>query len=191
MNNRKQSGFTLIEMLGVLTVMAILMAVTMSAFRGIGKTAKIDSALNQLTSTLRLSRQLAITKTAPVAVVFPSYAQSTNYGLQAYAVFQSGDQVSEWKFMPKGIYIDDSQSLTGNVFKVSLLVGTNFPGLPVDNYAMLHFKPNGTVDGMYPRVWIVEAIQNPDGTLIPLRQVGSETNCISINNLTGTSRIIR
>lgn len=190
MRKRNKIGFTLIEMLGVLTIMAILMAVTISSFRGLGKSSRMDAALNQLTATLRLSRQLAITKTAPVSVVFPSYSQNTNYGLRAYAAFQNGQQVCEWKYLPEGIFFNDSGALTANCFNASYNVkNTNFPGLPQGDYACIRFRPDGTINASYPRIWLAETIQKEDGTLVDLNKTTFHTNSIRLNNLTGTSKI--
>lgn len=195
MKTREQiTGFTLIELLLVIAVAGLLVAVTVPAFVDIGRGSRMKAAVNQLTGTLNLARQMAITKREKIHVLFPD-AQDSLYGglapehrrkaLRSYAVM-SGSQgyVSEWKYLPEGIYFIDQYTLSGrsqnfndrnesiNLVTVSnsvffastnTIVWTNFPAIdsPKKGINVLTFRPDGQVDkaGINPKeLHLAEAI---------------------------------
>ena len=61
-------GFTLVEMLAVITISAILVALALPSFRQIVRSSQISSTSNALHASIDLSRSEAIRRNAPVIV---------------------------------------------------------------------------------------------------------------------------
>ena len=179
---RQQSGFTLIELLVVIVIIGVLFAVAMPVFENAGR-KDTDRAAFNLMNTLRLARQHAISKRQWTLVVFPN-TDGGNYAdpdlkkcLRGYAVLAAVNNldgeyrfnaalrdprasdmqlefVSDWKYLPEGIYFDDDDGLSGNfVFGASSggqpTYTANFdfpiaPGNPATRpMGAVLFKPNG------------------------------------------------
>ena len=66
---RLSSGFTLIELLVVMVVAAIIMAVSLPSFINMGRGAGMRAAVNNVSSTIALSRQWAITHREQITFV--------------------------------------------------------------------------------------------------------------------------
>jgi prepilin-type N-terminal cleavage/methylation domain-containing protein len=125
-------GFTLVELLVVMTIIAILASVGLPALRGIGKGNRMSAATRQVLDDLALARLRAINSRSTVYVVFvptnvlgriaaePSEGvrrQLTNLVSSQYSGYalvsrrSVGDQpgqerpqyVSEWKQLPEGV----------------------------------------------------------------------------------------
>ena len=141
-NKQPKRGFTLIELLVVITIIGVLFAVAMPVFENSGRKDTERAAFNLMT-TLRLARQHAISKRQWTLVVFPTQdggaysSGDLDKCLRGYAVLavtnnMDGEYkfdpahrdpsasemqfafVSDWKFLPEGIYFDDDIDLTGN-----------------------------------------------------------------------------
>ena len=181
--NRKR-GFTLIELLVVITIIGLLFAVAMPVFENAGR-KDTERAAFQLITTLRLARQHAISKRQWTLVVFPNRdggayaAADVDKCLRGYAVLAAKNNldgeyrfdptlrdprvqdmdlefVSDWKYLPEGIYFDDDPSLYCNwifgaessgqptyeaVFQFPIDPAN--PQLRVRPMGAILFKPNG------------------------------------------------
>jgi prepilin-type N-terminal cleavage/methylation domain-containing protein len=69
---RPASGFTLIELLVVMVIAVVIMAVSLPAFISIGRGAGMRAAVNNVRSTVALSRQWAITHREQITFVASS-----------------------------------------------------------------------------------------------------------------------
>lgn len=151
---RSPPGFTLIELLAVVAIMSIILIAAIPMFQSMGK-RDIGMAGSQLRATVRLARQYAVTQRQYVFVVFPDNVTPCETNdvdklLRAYAVVAQPDPavntyeyVSEWRYLPQGVYFVDDGTLTGSVFR-------DKPALPfpdasggLRNMAVFHFRPNG------------------------------------------------
>lgn len=158
---RRRGGFTLVELLVVVAIMGMLLVLALPAFEAMGRRS-LSSASPSLMSTLRLARQYAITHRKYVWVVFPDKdalnytGAEANMALRAYAVI-AGDAnnrpdayVSEWRYLPQGIYFNPDTALANNVFKSYDGSGaTAMYPFPTDkatkdhNMPAIQFRPNG------------------------------------------------
>jgi prepilin-type N-terminal cleavage/methylation domain-containing protein len=168
-----KKAFTLIELLGVLTVMAIVMAITIPAFTGILGGRKMDAAINQLRNTLSLARQHAILHGSRVAVVIPDPASLPSYSaeevdkcLSAYAVYDLTltNYITEWFYLPDGIVFDVSATRVkapsgigtySNFFEYGTSISVPFPdsSSSVDgDFIQMDFHSDGTCSKTTPVV---------------------------------------
>ena len=240
---KRSSGFTLIELLVVIAIIGVLFAVAMPVFENAGR-KDTNRAAYQLMSTMRLARQNAIAKRQWTLVVFPNrdggaYAgQDIDKCLRAYAVLAAVNNldgtymfdaskrdpkvsdmqltfVSDWKYLPEGIYFDDSKELTGNY---AFGAGDNkyqgifrFPLDPlkpndlVRPMAAVVFKPNGRAyimadgsstgsywqDTDYSRIYVTAAkyYENTGGMLAEPKTIPGTNTAIMIRNKTGQMMI--
>lgn len=180
--SRAKKGFTLIELLLVISVMAILLLFTVPAFQDIGRGSRMRSAINQLTSTLNLARQWAITKREDVYILFPDdhaglYAGAQEHkdkALRSYVVVSpSQGFITEWRYLPAGIYFVDPYNSSNfkqdsffdaakNVFRAGTLERLPFPEMSSGTKLIntLRFKKDGSVSnaGLQPsEVYLAEA----------------------------------
>lgn len=112
-------GFTLVELLIVVSIMGLLLALTVPAFVDIGRGSRMSGAVSQLTSTLQLARQWAITQREEVSIVFPDdwaalYGGNTNHypkALRSYAVYTpSKGYLTDWRYLPEGVFFVDTHN---------------------------------------------------------------------------------
>ena len=199
-------GFTLIELLAVMGIMALILVIALPAFDAF-KLRSTQTAVPQLISTLRLARQHAITHREDVYVVFPD-RRAPNYSpvdevdkaLCSYAVIainrETTNYITEWKYLPKGIYFNDDPALLKSVFSSYKANVTDFP-FPNDrgsvrNLCAVQFRPNGKAYSRGVSDW-------DDGSVawIPLTsayvEVNTNTGTVTVfsNLLVGVTNIVR
>lgn len=115
-----RGGFTLVELLAVLAIIAIVAGITVAAFNGLTRGTKMEAAASTLRGTLGMARQWAITHNQTTFVVFPdaddlSLFASPNQvhadkALRAYNVYTAQDgYVHTWTYLPDGVlFVSDT-----------------------------------------------------------------------------------
>jgi prepilin-type N-terminal cleavage/methylation domain-containing protein len=154
-------GFTLVELLATLCVIAILMGLTASFVRGT-KGGRLNVAGNRMVDLLHEARQDALSKngmTAVVVVTDPNF--SDQYRL--LAIFQllprsdgsvptSSDwtQISKWQTLESGVILDTSvianNALQDSQSTASFPLPTpQYQGRNISDYKYVLFLPNGSL----------------------------------------------
>ncbi|HMO52390.1 MAG TPA: prepilin-type N-terminal cleavage/methylation domain-containing protein [Kiritimatiellia bacterium] len=137
-------GFTLVELLVVVAIMAIMLGLAIPAFQGSGRGAKARSAVFQLNTTLNLARQMAITTRQNVHILFPgqlfnggitTYTTNTiGLAYSAYAVYGVRDgYIGEWRRLPAGVVFDadivpPGDTIANQPFNVFRQLTSTLPG---------------------------------------------------------------
>ncbi|MDD5679548.1 MAG: prepilin-type N-terminal cleavage/methylation domain-containing protein [Kiritimatiellae bacterium] len=124
---RLAPGFTLIELLLVMVVAAIIMSVSLPSFIGMGRGSGMRTAVNNVSSTIALSRQWAITHREQITFFASTTGMvyTTNNVLQeatnnhaCYYAISEGVLVQSITDLPLDVTFNDkSPNVTSLVFK--------------------------------------------------------------------------
>jgi len=76
---RRQAGFSLAEMLVVVAIIALVMLAVIPAFGNFNRAWRVRSAADEMLSTMRRVRQLAITTHQDVTITFTPSARTYSY----------------------------------------------------------------------------------------------------------------
>lgn len=158
--DRKIRGFTIFELLVVVSIIAIMFVVSVPAFQGIGRGQKMNSAVAQLRSTIALARQWAVTRNDYTYIIFPDADYTYNQGadafmaLKSYAVWsEKNGYISDWRYLPEGIVFNpDANSLNSNLFngETDRVFPVEFPvsgpGASTQDMYAISFAPNGRLN---------------------------------------------
>ena len=108
-NRRCLFGFTLVELLIVIALMAIITGITVPAFVGMGRGAGMRGAVSSVRSTLSLLRQWAITHREEVTFhYFDGGASSASY----YYATASGALIEKTNELPLEVRFTENKSIT-------------------------------------------------------------------------------
>jgi prepilin-type N-terminal cleavage/methylation domain-containing protein len=190
-NNTGCEGFTLMELLVTIGIMAVIITLTLPSFTGLGRGAKKNSAINNLKNTLSLARQWAITHRDTVSVVFPddNWIDTTNQRTddkryQSFGVYSvnSTNIISEWVYLPKGIIFDKDRIAA--LRKVTIRGHSSVP--------VIEFKQSGGLVGSGAKTEIVYIIEGTysrqDGIIKTFK---GAFDAVKVNGLTGLSYVER
>ncbi len=177
----KKRGFTLVELLVVMGIMALLVLVAMPMFSGLTRSSGMSGATMQLRTTLSLARQWAITHRAVTYVVFPTDPNIesdkgtgvTSRIQRSYNVYTAQDGfIRDWIYLPDGIFFDKRPTTSGdNVLNwtpsspyspVTIAYPLSDSTNPVP---CLSFRPDGSTTGVgdifrQPQIYLTEGTRD-------------------------------
>jgi len=156
MIRRRTNGFTLIEMLTVIVIIGIVVGLSIPAVENLMKSGGLNAAARQVTNTLNLARQYAITHRVNACVVFP-YSGTTPVSSQApnylsYAVLtnnpnigpNSWGYVGKWESLPIGVVFIKNTAVLGALDSLPTISAPFPSGLgPSVSLAYIGFTPTG------------------------------------------------
>jgi len=121
---RSEKGFTLLEIVIVLSVLTILSTVGIASFSSGSKAASVDGALNDVVSTLNLARSRAISQVKPAECegVLEGYKviinSKSSYSLNLKCTFSNTSISGYPKTLPDNITFNDEAVLTSFFFPI-------------------------------------------------------------------------
>jgi len=127
-SSNRQPGFTLIEMLAVIAIIGIILAAGLPAVMSLMRSGGVSAATREVSNTLNLARQYAITQRTNTRVIFAYNDNSAdtlateNLWYIGYTVVASNRDVSgpqawqyigKWEFLPPGAVFLAADTMTG------------------------------------------------------------------------------
>lgn len=117
-----RTGFTLVELLAVIVIMALLLTAVVPSISGLARGAALRGATLQVRTALAQSRQRAIMFHGQGGVLFPTYDNDTNTGFRAITIIarqrcgpiDPWSNVTDWVFLPAGVVFDSRLATVGN-----------------------------------------------------------------------------
>ncbi len=164
-SNRKLAGFTLIELMVVVGVIALVTAAIAPMVFGTMTSTRITSAGETLASQIALGHQLAVSGNQEVEVRFYEYEEATSPGsgkafravamVRASTVFGTtgaggglGQLLTDPFYMPSGIVIGNNAKLSPPLSRLSPEADKEgiIKKARSATYRAFHFYPNGSTD---------------------------------------------
>jgi len=119
---RSGGGFSLVELLAVIAIMAVLGAAVAPAFHSIGSAGKLSTGTAAVSSGLAIARNQAIATRRLTRFVVPSdWSDTPSANFRKFSIWQfepdqgaagAWVQVSKWENLPEGVVFDSSLSKT-------------------------------------------------------------------------------
>ncbi len=159
-------AFSLVEMLVVVSIVALLAAITVPGFSGIVRNYNLTDAGKQVVDALSLARQMAISKNQTVEVRFYKHTSNNNqYDSIVTVVPSNGNTGSSVQWLAKPLYLPTGIVFTTNNTAYSSLITTTStttgdtpetvstdtsPVTPAalqgESYVAFHFRSDGRTD---------------------------------------------
>ena len=128
--SRVTAGFTLVEMLVVITIMAVMLGIAIASFSGMGTGARITGAYNELSSAVRLAQMYAVGNSTKTYLVFYDVEEGGQefehvYGepkdwyryFRGFGVWSDAESkfVSDVKLLPPGLMFLPRDKIVGSI----------------------------------------------------------------------------
>jgi prepilin-type N-terminal cleavage/methylation domain-containing protein len=200
------SGFTLLELLVVITIIAILLVAIVPAVNSLSKSSSRKGAISLLLGVIEQARSISLKDGRATYVVFPAQSPPgssattdkdllTRYFYHSVAIFEDDPdptkpkvQVTEWKILPTGISLRSEISFPGSSSKWTADTFSFTPAKKPDAlFPCLKFNSSGAVEAPNPGgpilLRLFEGFVN--GTFESATNAKNFSETISISPLTG------
>lgn len=133
-NYHKKSGFSLIELLGVITVIGIMALVALPAYIKIKPTLDLNTETRDIASDLRYAQQLSVTEQINYSVMFDQ--NSNEYSI----INTTNNEIIKTKNINPSITISEITGLTDNT------VIFNVTGAAIENGSIVLININNSTN---------------------------------------------
>lgn len=130
--NRRQSGYSLVELLVVVAIIGVISMVSIPNFISMQRAGKLKTSLREFTSDIRRMRQRAVTRHQQTKVSFKTGTATTG---RDYTLNEWDPVSSTWRQIGPPKRLEDACYLSGQ---------TNFPDRDADTRNDIVFRSNGT-----------------------------------------------
>lgn len=139
-----KKGFTLIEMLTVIGIIAIVAAISFPVYQNMRPNITLNSATRDLATDMRYAQQLAVTEQIIYDVIFNTSASSYEIRNNSTAA------LVRTKVLPDGITFSSITGLTDNTAEFTATGAAAAPGTIIlanrkDKQTTIEIKPSGYV----------------------------------------------
>ena len=121
MPSKGKQGFTLIELMAVILIIALLSAVSLPALKNVTTVSGKKGAISSTLGIFSQARSLAISQGQPVYIAFTDHTALEKYRNRAFAIYQQTEgtsnivAVSRWNLLPEGTaFRNEPQSIFGS-----------------------------------------------------------------------------
>jgi prepilin-type N-terminal cleavage/methylation domain-containing protein len=107
-------GFSLIELIIVMTILGIIIAASSARLRDITVNARISSAVNQITADIDQAKTMSMGKRKQIKIIF-------NQNNESYTIYKSGQVYTDYPGSDNGIVsLSDSNSSGVDITSINL-----------------------------------------------------------------------
>lgn len=112
----RQAGFTLIELMVTIAVLAIVLGIAVPSFQGITNRNRLTAITNEVVGAVQLTRMEAIRRNQRVVMCPTTNGSTCNGGDWTRIVVREavagGDVIREFRFLGRGISVNASSNIT-------------------------------------------------------------------------------
>ena len=107
-------GFSLIELIIVMTILGIIIAASSARLRDITVNARISSAINQITTDIDQAKTMSMGKRKQIKIIF-------NQNNESYTIYESGQVYTDYPGSDNGVVsLSDSNSSGVDITSINL-----------------------------------------------------------------------
>ncbi len=207
--NRSSSAFSLVELLAVITMMAILLAVAVPIFADPSNSAR-QASREIIKAHLQRARSHAIASGSPTAIAIPVLATGGELGGRAISLFEvvkngavyepakdeagSEKLLQRWETLPGNFHFMPSSLISSpkTIVDAPETLLTNYKGKAVTCHLIV-FAPNGQIvlPSSATNIAIARATRRGNSLALTQKSKGSPVyDLLLVNRLTGRTRFI-